>query len=268
MSDPRTINPFAGCPVIFTYLQHIDAGLLGGTDYLVKPAVGFLIRAASDGTVTRISASEARLTVSPTLRYNYRELLSFTTGAVLLGEPFGFSGRLMPNGVTRYGPHIDAERKINGRWVREPFEPHVNSTLTNPAGGESTPLVERRKSMTTIYVKSSTGATGGAGSTWALAGDVGTPCAGNWIEFVRNPADQGNQDRGYRMTLAHGNGIFLNDTDWATYKAAYTTEVGGGAGGQYVDAQFVDDGELGGALTSAVQLINDHTDQKFAEQFV
>lgn len=141
------------------------------------------------------------------------------------------------------------------------------TTVTDPTPAPPKPL-ERRKTMTTIYVKSTSpnGSSGGTGSLWALAGDAGTPCPGNWIEFTRTPADGSSSDRGARMVAAHGNGIFLNDTEWAAYKALYTTPAGAAVSGltaaehnQLFD--IANKGELGQALTSTAVLINEHTDE-------
>lgn len=98
---------------------------------------------------------------------------------------------------------------------------HVRAAFLTPA-----PVSIRRTTMTTNYVHADSGdLAGGEGSLWALAGDAGTPCAGNWIEYRRTPADGSVRDRGSRMATAHGPGIFLTAAEWAEYKLSYTTPV-------------------------------------------
>lgn len=235
------IHPFQGCTVIWDFADHVAHGRIGGTDYKVKPARGFPVRAAAAGVVTRINAHEARLTVTPSFRINYRELGSFQTGEVVAGQVFASSGLLMPGGRSYYGVHIDAEVKRNGRWIREAFEPHVNAKLA-PAGDSTIPLVpdetpkppERPKTMTTNYVRTSSGdKKGGEGSLWATAGDAGFAGPGNWLEFTRTPADGSTNDRGRRMADVHGNAIYLTDAEWDAHKKAYTTP--GAAGTLVID---------------------------------
>jgi len=99
-------------------------------------------------------------------------------------------------------------------------------TSTAGGGGKPIPLEKRKKDMSTLYVKASTGdKKGGLNSIWALAGDAGTPCAANWYEFTRNPADGGTNDKGKRMTDGKGLGIFLTDAEWDSLKKSYTTPV-------------------------------------------
>ena len=120
--------------------------------------------------------------------------------------------------------------------IRDPKEPwHWNDpnwrnmpiilTDTSTAGLNPKPLQpERKNTMTTNYVKTSTGdKKGGAGSLWATAGDAGSPCPGNWLEFTRTiPADS-LFDRGRRMADVHGNGVMLTDAEWDAHKKLYTT---------------------------------------------
>lgn len=88
------------------------------------------------------------------------------------------------------------------------------------------PPTIRSSRMTTNYVKTTTGdKKGGIGSLWATAGDAGTPCPGNWLEFTRDPADGSVLDRGRRMADVHGNAVYLSDSEWDAYKALYTTPV-------------------------------------------
>ncbi len=85
--------------------------------------------------------------------------------------------------------------------------------------------------MTTNYVLAGTGdSTGGKDSLWAIAGDAGTPCPANWIEFTRSVYDNANPlDQGSRAVGAHGNPIVLTKADWAARKALYATPVPAGS---------------------------------------
>ena len=86
----------------------------------------------------------------------------------------------------------------------------------------------RRNTMTTNYAKisSSPDGQGGKDSLWATAGDLGTPCPGNWDEFKRTVYDNTNPlDRGARAAAIHGVPILLSDKEWEAKKALYTTPV-------------------------------------------
>lgn len=135
----------------------------------------------------------------------------------------------------------------------EPWHLQHDGSGVAGVGGSSMPdQPKRRYSMTTNYVKVTTGdKAGGEGSLWATAGDAGTPCPGNWIEFTRSPADGSTGDRGSRMAAVHGNAIFLSDAAWDAHRAAYTTSVPGGSGGTATDMT-----ETNRLLTELLDAIN------------
>lgn len=74
-----------------------------------------------------------------------------------------------------------------------------------------------------------------------------------------------------RETKLWGAAVNFTQGEWdacLTLVEARRAATGFGGAGGLTDAEVVDDAELGQALTSAVQLINDHTDVKFSEYFV
>ena len=77
--------------------------------------------------------------------------------------------------------------------------------------------------MTTRFIKIGSGdGAGGLGSVVALAGDVGYPCAGNWQEYVRNPANGSKEDRAASEFKAHGDAVWIPAAQWDALRKLYT----------------------------------------------
>ena len=130
--------------------------------------------------------------------------------------------------------HIIGHREVPGTYATACPGPSMNLDWIASRAAQINNPAQRRSNMTTCYVKASTGdKKGGIGSLWAVAGDVGTPCPGNWREFVRTAQMYGDPlfDRAARMAATHGNGIMLSDDEWESFKADYTTPVAAGSPG-------------------------------------
>ncbi len=114
--------------------------------------------------------------------------------------------------------------------------PGIVKYRTNPFGTyyftrpnwPTNPVNARSRSMTTRFGKIGTGS-GGLGTVVALAGDAGYPCAANWQEYTRNPADQSQLDRAAQEYKVHGEIVWIPAAQWDALKAAYT-EAGPTAG--------------------------------------
>lgn len=140
-------------------------------------------------------------------------------------------------GGLHYGPGgIIGHRDVPGTYATACPGPSFDADLILKYARESlAPAApqRRRHGMTTMFVKKSTmgsNPNAGLGSLWAMAGDVGAPCSGNWIEFTRDPADGSVNDRGRRLADVHGNAVILEDAEWDVYRKSYT-EGGGVQGG-------------------------------------
>lgn len=123
---------------------------------------------------------------------------------------FGFA--IPPSGDRRHFQHDGISRSI-------------------PATTNNARLTERRKAVTTMFVKASTATpNAGPGTIWAMAGDVGTPCPGNWFEFTRAYKENVDPfDKGRILAAAHGSAVYLSDPEWEERKKAYTTPASAGA---------------------------------------
>lgn len=117
--------------------------------------------------------------------------------------------------------------QINGApFPDEPW--HFANQSSTPQGGNATVIEAdlirkvRKRNMTTRYalIGSSVNGDGGKGQVCALAGDVGSPCPGNWDEYVRPGTAS---DRATQEFQIHGPAIWLSKADWAVQKAKYTT---------------------------------------------
>ena len=82
------------------------------------------------------------------------------------------------------------------------------------AGGSTN---ERRNTMTTLFYDTSTMVGSSAkGALFALAGDMGTPCAANWWETK-------DYDLAWALSAVHGSGVALSHETFLERKKAYTT---------------------------------------------
>ena len=105
---------------------------------------------------------------------------------------------------------------------------HLHLALSNTAGGGVSGAVvdpvahikarlapRRRKNMTTLYHFPKEGGTGNP--IWALAGDAGAPCPGNW-QLIRT------QTRANALAAIHGSAVTLASwPEWESHAAFYTT---------------------------------------------
>ncbi|HEY4267859.1 MAG TPA: M23 family metallopeptidase [Galbitalea sp.] len=211
------VNPFAGCPVGWTWAQHVAAinpstgkHYAGGTDYIMYPPKK--ITAAADGVVTLVAGQNGFtpgkaivLKLADGRSINYREVASTLVKSgtkVKRGQAIG-----MPNKASRW-PHIDAT--VDG--VRVEFEPLVNSLAT--ASGGSTPLNNLEGNpMPSLFHNLDS-----KPLRYALAGgSPGTPA--NWLETT---------DKGLATALSAQIGAAsagLNDASFKAWKAAYLASV-------------------------------------------
>lgn len=218
----------------------LDCGLFHGT--IDVPAL-------HDGTVVAAAASSS---VGHYVTVQRADKLFDTYCHIVLGVKVGQAvkqgDRLGRQAVTKaeggsawlgQHTHLCLSRTQAGwaSWTAQNLDPTpgVIAVLTNTAGSDGKPIdnetTTRSYTVTTNYVLEGTGdATGAKNSTWAIAGDAGIPCPGNWIEFSRSVYDNSDpKDQGARAAAAHGNPIVLAKADWDARKAAYTTPAPAGS---------------------------------------
>jgi len=229
MTEYRFPFPLDTITVVWNQVDKEHPNGHRGTDF--APDGGGTILAVSNGTVVRVEKQIglgwvlsvrdddgvfwhlSHLAARPPVNVGDR----VTIGVTPVGE-VGSTGTLTTGRHLHFTMSFDSDDPGEGST----FDaiPYIASRLSKPRS--------RRNTVTTNYVKitSSADKQGGQGSLWATAGDLGTPCPGNWDEFTRTVYNNTDPlDRGARAAAIHGVPILLTDKEWEAEKARYTTPV-------------------------------------------
>lgn len=202
-----------------------DIGFHHGQDYYWvtgNPINSKACYGVASGHVTNVFWSNsmgwcADILIDPETRARYCHMASIAVSPSQAVDENTYVGHMGATGTEARGEtHLHFEIWTLGKdWVRTDPEPYF----------QIAPAPKKRKhNMTTRFAFIGSGdGNGGEGTLVALAGDVGYPCAGNWDEYRRIPADGSIRDRAASEFQIHGPVIWLDAAGWAAAKARYTT---------------------------------------------